>query len=176
MQTVTAATARTVTMHAATERMASNRTASPLTPALSPLRGEGETAAWFMVTMRPETLASIGMLCRGFVMDPMKCMLHEFGRVFQIELGFDVLAVRFIVHREDQGWQIRKAGFEILHQFDAVATFEADVDDGDVGVQSACGFECVRRILGFAADHHVGFEIDQLSQPFAENGMIIDQQ
>src|SRR5438105_14979934 len=34
-------------------------------------------------------------LCRGFVMHPMKRMLHEFGRVFQIELGLDVLTVSF---------------------------------------------------------------------------------
>src|SRR5207237_6781450 len=38
---------------------------------------------------------ALAILRRSLVMDPVKCMLHEFGRVFQIELGFDVFAVSF---------------------------------------------------------------------------------
>src|SRR5262245_8553223 len=38
---------------------------------------------------------------------------------------------RFVVHGEDQRWQIGITGLEVLDQLDAIAAFEGDVDDGD---------------------------------------------
>ena len=65
---------------------------------------------------------------------------------------------------------------DIFDQLDAVGVFEGDVHDDQAGLARFNHFDRLVAVFGFGADAQVGFAVNDLGEPFAHQGMIVDQQ
>ena len=61
-------------------------------------------------------------------------------------------------------------------QFETVGTDKGDVNDEDVRLLNANGMQGRRCLLGFATYRQIGFTVNELCQPLAHNGMIINHE
>ena len=100
--------------------------------------------------------------------------LHEVAARAGADGAFGVEG--FVVHGQDEGGDVRMLGGDVLEQFKAVASREAEVGDDEVGAEGLDGSEGGRYVLGLPAHGEVRLVADHCGQALARDGVIIDQQ
>ena len=79
-----------------------------------------------------------------------------------------------VVHRQDQGRDLRVARLHVLDQVQAITPAELEIDDHQVGLALADGLQRGLVRGGFATHREVGLGLDQGGQPATQRRVIID--
>ena len=82
---------------------------------------------------------------------------------------------RFVMHGKNQHRQRRAPGLEVLDQLQSVRRLKGNIGDYNVGLRLLDFFESLLSVFGLATNGHVAFALDQLCEPLADQGMIIDK-